>query len=144
MILKFIPEKMILNYGEDVYNKVSEITGLKFKSQIKSSGIQFQEIYEMENLISKEKNYLLFTNTDNIWFSDKNEFIQKFIILIKKSISKLNEDFKINEENQNLPIVDENIIYIENERIGHCGDKQIKLLNKIREFRVVEPDVNIK
>ena len=135
---------MILNYGEDVYNKVSEITGLKFKSQIKSSGIQFQEIYEMENLISKEKNYLLFTNTDNIWFSDKNEFIQKFIILIKKSISKLNEDFKINEENQNLPIVDENIIYIENERIGHCGDKQIKLLNKIREFRVVEPDVNIK
>lgn len=126
---------MILDYGEDVYDKISYITGLKFKSQIKDSGIEFKEIFEMTNLISERKNYLIFTNNDSIWFTDKNDFIQEFIILIKKSIDLLNSDYNGILERQNEAIVDENWIYLENERIGFTESKQLKLLNKMKEFQ---------
>jgi len=53
--MKFILENMILDYGQDVYEKLNEITGLKFKSQIKDSGIVFKQIFEMTNLISRHK-----------------------------------------------------------------------------------------
>jgi len=140
--MKFIIETMIPKYGEDVYEKVSEITGLKFKSQIKDSGIVFKQIFEMKNLISEKVNYLIFTNSDSIWFIDKDDFVQQFITHIKKSINQLNLDYKSLEEQQNQAIVDENIIFLENERIGYCGNKQLKLLNKMRELRTNLPNVN--
>jgi hypothetical protein len=142
--MKFIIEKMIPKYGEEVYEKVSEITELKFKSQIKDSGIVFKQIFEMENLITEKVNYLIFTNSDSIWFIDKDDFIQQFINHIKKSINQLNLDYKSLEEQQNQAIVDENLIFLENERIGYCGNKQLKLLNKMREFRTNLPDINSK
>ena len=135
---------MIPDYGQEVYEKISQITGLKFKSQMKGSGIVFKQIFEMNNLISNEKNYLLFTNSNSIWFTDKNDFIQRFIIWIKKSIDQLNLDYQAVLERQNQAIVDENWIFLENERIGFTGEKQLKLLNKIREFRTEIPDINKK
>ncbi|MDP2160627.1 MAG: hypothetical protein Q8K02_09110, partial [Flavobacterium sp.] len=96
---------MIPKYGKDVYEKVSEITGLKFKSQIKDSGIVFKQIFEMKNLISEKVNCLIFTNSDSIWFIDKDDFVQQFIIHIKKSINQLNLDYKNLEEQQNQAIV---------------------------------------
>lgn len=142
--MEFIIEKMIPKYGEEIYKKVSEITGLKFKSQIKDSGIVFKQIFEMKNLVSGKGNYLIFTNSESIWFDDREDFIQKFIIHIKKSINQLNADYESLEKQQNQAIVDENMIFLENERIGHCGSKQLKLLNKMREFRTNIPDVNEK
>ncbi len=133
--MKLIPEKMIPDYGKEVYEKVSHITGLKFKSQIKNSGIVFEEIFEMTNLISNKKNYLVYTNASSIWFTDREDFIKQFIILIKKSIEQLNADYQEVLVRQNQAIVDDNWIYLENERIGYTGDKQLKLLNKMREYR---------
>lgn len=142
--MKFTPETMILDYGQDVYETVSQITGLKFKSQIKDSGIIFKQIFEMTNLISEKKNFLIFTNSDSIWFIDKAEFIQEFIILIKKSIDQLNLDYKELLERQNEAVVDENWINLQNERIGFTGSKQLILLNKMREFRTKIPYINTK
>lgn len=142
--MKFTPETMIPNYGEEVYEKVSQITELKFKSQIKDSGIKFKQIFEMTDLISNKRNFLIFTNSDSIWFTDKDDFIQNFIMLIKKSIDKLNSDYEEILERKNQAVVDENWIYLENERIGFTGEKQLKLLNKMREFRTIMPDVNKK
>ena len=133
---------MIPDYGQEVYEKVSQVTGLKFKSQMKGSGIVFKQIFEMTDLISEKRNYLIFTNSDSIWFTDKNDFIQKFIIWIKKSIDQLNADYQEVLERQNQAVVDENWIFLENERIGYTGEKQLKLLNKMREFRTEIPDVN--
>ena len=137
--MKFTPEKMTPNYGEEAYNKVSQITGLKFKSQIKDSGIEFKQIFEMKDLITNKKNYLIFTNHDSIWFTDKDDFIQKFIMWIKKSIDQLNIDYQEVLKRQNQAVVDDYWIYLENERIGHNGNKQLKLLNKMREFRTKLP-----
>lgn len=135
---------MIRYYGQEVYEKISQITGLKFKSQIKDSGIEFKQIFEMTDLLSCKKNYLLFTNSDSIWFTNKDEFIQKFINWIIKSIDQLNSDYQDVLERQNQAVVDDNWIFIENERIGFTGEKQLKLLNKMREFRTKIPDVNEK
>ncbi len=140
--MKFIPKKMISEYGQEVYEKVSDLTGLKFKTQIKGSGIVFMQIHELSNLVSEERFYVLTTNSVSIKFINKDEFIQKFIKLIKQSIDKLNADYQELLSLQNQAIVDENMIFIENERIGYSGNKQIKLLNKMREFRTVLPSIN--
>lgn len=142
MKLNFIPEKMIPKYGEDVYEKVSELVGLKFKAQIKNSGIVFKEILELTNLITSEKHFLLITNSTPIRFIDKNEFVQNFIVLLRRSIDKLNEDYQLLLAQQDQAIVDENLIFWENERIGHYGSKQLALLNKMRDFRTVLPSLN--
>lgn len=140
--MKFIPEIMIPDYGEDVYEKLSEIIGLKFKSQLKNSGIALKQIHEFVDLISNERFYLLTTNSDSIKFANKDEFIQKFILLIKRSINKLNTDYQDLQKHYDLPVVDENLIFLENERIGYCGERQLTLLNKMRDFRTVIPSVN--
>lgn len=140
--MKFIPEKMNPNYGEEVYEKVSEITKLKFKALIKNSGIEFKQIYEMTDLITKKKNYVIFTNADSIFFENRTEFIQAFIEWLRKSISQFNTEYEELVERQNQAIVDDNLIYLENERIGHNGNKQLKLLNKMRELRTELPNPN--
>jgi len=133
--MKLIPEKMIPDYGQEVYEKISKITGLKFKLQLKGSGVVFKQVFEMTDLITLKKNYLIFTNSDSIWFTDKEDFIEKFIIWIKNSIDQLNVDYQEVLERQNQAVVDENWIYFEKERIGYTGDKQLVLLNKMRDFR---------
>ncbi|CAA0175779.1 conserved hypothetical protein [Tenacibaculum maritimum] len=144
MSIKLIPDKMIPDYGEGVYERISQITGLKFKSQMKGSGIVFKQIFEMTDLISGKKNYLVFTNQDSIWFTEKDEFIQKFINWIKKSIDQLNEDYREVLKMQEQAVVDDNWIFVENERIGYTGNKQLELLNKMRELRTKIPDINKK
>lgn len=140
--MKFIPEKMIKDFGLSVYLKVSEVTGLKFKAQIKESGIELNEFYEMKDLISGEISYLILTNSDNIWFTDTKDFIQKFILHLKKSIKQLNSDYNELEKEKNQAVVDEYMIFLEDERIGHCGVKQLNLLKKMRGFRNEIPNIN--
>lgn len=142
--MKLIPEKMIPDYGQNVYDKVSEITGLKFKSQMKGSGIVFKQVFEMNDLVTNEKTYLILTNSDSIWFSDRDDFIQRFIFWIKKSIDQLNAEYQEVQERQNQAVVDEKLMFLEHERIGYTGEKQLKLLNKMREYRTEFPDVNEK
>lgn len=123
------------NYGEVVYEKVSEITNLKFKALIKDSGIEFKQIYQMTDLISQRQNYVIFTNEGSIFFDNRDGFILAFIDWLKKSISQLNAEFEELQERSQQAFVDDNYIYLENERIGHNGNKQMKLLNKMREFK---------
>lgn len=140
--MKFISDKMNPDYGEDVYEKVSEITKLKFKSLIKDSGIEFRQIYKMTDLITQKQNYVIFTNANQIFFDDRTEFIQAFIEWLKKSISQFNAEYEELVGRQNQAIVDENLIYLENERIGHNGNKQLKLLDKMRKLRTELPNPN--
>lgn len=140
--MRFIPETMIYDYGEEVYEKVSELTGLKFKTQMKGSGIVFQNIYEVHDLVSGQRHYAITTNSNMIKFRDRDEFIQRFIEWIKKSIEQLNADYRDLEKQQSQAVVDENLIFIENERIGYTGQKQLKLLNKMRDFRGEFPNLN--
>ena len=48
---------MISDYGEKIYEILSELTGLKFKAQIKDSGIEFKKIYRITDLETKKEYY---------------------------------------------------------------------------------------
>ncbi|UTW62904.1 hypothetical protein KFE98_01735 [bacterium SCSIO 12741] len=142
--MKFNPDRMILDYNNEVYEKVSQITGLKFKTHMKGSGVVFEKIFEMHNLISGKKHFLLLTNSNSIPFTNRDEFIQSFILWLKKSIAGLNNDHQQLNDEENQALVDENYIFIQKDRIAYSGEKQLKLLNKMRELRGEVPDVNKK
>lgn len=125
---------MTPDYGEDVYLALSKIVTLKFKSQINNSGITFKEISKMIDLLTKEESYLLITNKGIIRFSNQQEFIQKFINLIRKSLSELNDEYEELQKQGQQVFVDENWLFNEHERVGLEGEKQVKLLKKMQSF----------
>lgn len=127
---------MIPDYNEPVYRELSKLVKLNFKSQIKNSGLELKQMYKMTDLISDEEEYLLITNDGQLRFTDQTGFINSFIILLKRNIQKFNEDFKeLRRQESQDAIVDDYAIYAQDELIGHCGHKQLELLNKMREFR---------
>lgn len=125
---------MTPDYGEDIYQILSKIVKLKFKSQIKDSGIAFEELSKMTDLLTGKESYLLITNKAVIRFTSQQEFIQKFINLIKKSLSELNEEYEELQKQGQQIFVDENWLFQQHERVGHEGDKQVKLLEKMQSF----------
>tara|TARA_B110000902_G_scaffold187420_1_gene212050 strand:- start:343 stop:483 length:141 start_codon:yes stop_codon:yes gene_type:complete len=46
---------MIPDYGEKIYEILSKLVGLKFKAQIKDSGIEFKKIYIILDLETNSK-----------------------------------------------------------------------------------------
>lgn len=80
---------MILDYGENIYEILSEITGLKFKAQVKNCGIEFKKIYLITDLEKSEEYYFLVVDQDQITFRNKTEFIEKFIVFLEKNIIEL-------------------------------------------------------
>ncbi len=133
--MKFVPESMICEFGEPIYEIVSKLTGLKFKAQIKDSGVVFKSIFKMEDLTNGEVHYLLIIDESSIRFSNSEQLISGLIIHIKKNIERLNEDYIVVNKRRNDAIVDDTYIYLENERIAFCGEKQVKLIDKLRDLR---------
>jgi len=89
----------------------------------------------MTDLESGKEDYLLVTNGNSIRFVDEPDFIQKFIMFLKSNIADFNQQYKDLRERANEAVVDETAIFMEDEYIGFCGNKQLTLLNKMREFR---------
>lgn len=125
---------MIPNYGEKIYGILSELVNLKFKAQIKDSGIQFEKIYRVNDLETNTEYYSLIVNSKKINFKNKNEFIIKFKSLLENNIAEFENRFKELQKTENGRWIDENQIYMEHEEIGHFGSKQSKLLKKMKEF----------
>ena len=112
------------SFNEKVYEILSQVTGLKFKSQIKNSGISLEDIFEMKNLDKKL-----------IEFKDKRDFIVKFHNHLVDSVIQLKSEFKDLHENENdYMFMGDNHIYYRHEEIGSYIDKQVKLINNIKEF----------
>src|SRR5690606_28922395 len=121
---------MIPHYGEKIYEILSKLIGLKFKAQIKDSGIIFKKIYRITDLESKEEHYSLITNGGLINFGNKEEFIKKFISFLENNISEFDRRFEELQKISTQRWIDENQIYMEHEEIGHYGSKQSILLTK--------------
>lgn len=125
---------MIPDYGEKTYEILSELVGLKFKAQIKDSGIEFKKIYRITDLETKEEYHSLIINSEQINFKDKNEFLKRFILLLQNNIDEFDRRFEELQKTSNDRWIDENQIYMEHEEIGHYGSKQSKLLEKLKGF----------
>ena len=125
---------MISDYGEKSYEILSELTGLKFKAQIKDSGIEFKKIYRITDLETKKEYYSLIVNTEQINFKNKAGFITVFKSLLENNINDFDSRFEELQRTSNDRWIDENQIFLEHEEIGHYGSKQSKLLKKMQEF----------
>ncbi len=121
----------------NTYEIVSKITSLKFKRQLDNSGIEFDRILQVKDLETNDEWYhLTIGDKGYIQFDDTLSFINEFIILLRKSLEELNNEF---EELQRIAaestFYDETQHYYEHERIGLEGSKQNKLLKLMYIFK---------
>lgn len=125
---------MIPDYGEKIYEILSELIGLKFKAQIKDSGIEFKKIYRITDLETNAEYHSLIINSEQINFKNKAEFLKEFVSLLQNNINEFDRRFEELQKTSNDRWIDENQIYMEHEEIGHFGSKQSKLLKKMKDF----------
>lgn len=125
------------DYNQEIYEKLSKLINLNFKAQLKGSDICFKNFYKMENIINGEENYLLtFTNKKSIRFKDTWEFINEFIEYLISNIDDFNQQYReLRHREENDFLVDENAVFEEHEYLGYCGNKQLNLLYKMRDFK---------
>lgn len=120
----------------EIYEKISLLFNIKFKSQITNLDIQFESIYYIKNIINTDEYYfLVFQNEQHIKFHNKLEFLKNFSQLIVDEIEALEfESKELNKQQNQRFKFDQNQIFLEHERIGHNIFKLQKLLKKIYSF----------
>ncbi|MFA0960363.1 hypothetical protein AB9P05_01005 [Roseivirga sp. BDSF3-8] len=84
----------IPSYNPEVYDKVSQLTGLNFKAQLKDSGIEFRKIYKMTDMLNEEISYLLVTDKLGVVFKNRDEFLDKFILQLRSRLADLNQELE--------------------------------------------------
>lgn len=122
--------------NESVYDKLSEITSLKFKTQIKNSGIELRHIYEMKNLLNEKKNFALFLDDTIISFTNQKQFIIKFHNFILENLKKIDREIEDlnNKRNDYIVNVGEDYFYIRRNDLSYHYQKQEKLIKKMKDF----------
>ncbi len=119
----------------EVYDKVNEITGLKFKSQIKDCGIHLNSIHVVKDLISDKSHFLLGLDKGEINFITKEDFIVEFHNYVLKSLNRLNKEFNdLNENEKDYMIFGPNDIFYKHEELGIHTMKHKKLIDIFKKF----------
>lgn len=125
---------MFEDYGENIYNILSNVVNLNFKAQIKNSGIAFKRFFKIIDLESNKEFFQLTINDENILFMNQQDFLKEFISFLEKSIEDLETQFDLLKEESKGRFIDKNAIFMENETIGLYSNKQSKLLDKMRKL----------
>ncbi|SEC67198.1 hypothetical protein SAMN04489761_3462 [Tenacibaculum sp. MAR_2009_124] len=119
----------------EIYNKVSEITGLNFKTQIKDCGIYLKDLHLIKDVVSNKSHFLLGFDKGEIKFVTKEDFIVEFHNYVLKSLNGLKEEFKqLNENEMDYMMFGPNEIYYKHEELGVHTQKHERLLEKFRKF----------
>lgn len=120
---------------EAVYEILSKILQLKFKGQIKNSGITLKEIHEMKNLQNGELEHVLIVDGLFIRFKSPKQFLLNFISHLKKNLNEMNEEFQQLQYHRNHDLaIDEIYLHSREEELSYYSNKQLTLLNKFREL----------
>ncbi|WP_277014100.1 hypothetical protein [Flavobacterium lindanitolerans] len=119
---------------EKIYEKLVSILDVKFKTQLKGTEMYFKSFYSMKNLITEKEDFLLiFEAGKAIRFSNKTEFINEFIDIVRFYINSLDEEYnELLRRERKDTIINENEHFLRHEEIGYCGEKLLKLLNKLK------------
>jgi len=126
-----------MNSHLDIYEKISSLFNIKFKSQITNLDLSFKNLFYLKNIMSNDEYYLLILNNQSsLKFRNKTEFLNNFSKFIGNEIETLDFEFKeLNKSYDNRFKIDENQLYLEHERIGHNTQKLTKLLEKINKLK---------
>ena len=117
----------------EIYNKISSLFNLKFKSQISNLELEFESFYLVKNIITESEHYVLIFNNERVLkFKDKGEFLSRFSKLISNEIEILNSEYSDLQNTLNGRFkIDVDGVFIESERIGHNQDKLDRLFKKL-------------
>lgn len=121
----------IPNYGKEVYEELSKLVDIKFKAQIKDSGIELKKLLSIKDLITKENYYFLILDETSIKFKSCEDFIETFINYLVGNLESLEFKFNNLQEESKGRFVNKNIIFYENEYLGQCSYKQHILLKRM-------------
>ena len=119
---------------EQIYEKISSIYGITFKTQLNGSPIEFQSFIKFNNLITDQESLLLtFVNEDSIKFKNKSEFIKEFSNYVYCKLIELEDQFKeLNSREYHGIKHDENEIFLQHEEIGNGQHKLNQILEKFK------------
>ena len=118
-----------------VYTILSKIIGLKFHSELKDSGIEFEGIYRMINLATGKENFLVVVNDHQIRFVDAYGFILHFSILLTSNIKYYDEEYSRLTKLSFNEFTYEVAIEMAYKQIDCYRFKQKELLAKLTEFK---------
>lgn len=120
---------------ESVYIILSKILKLKFHIELKDSGISFNQIYKMLNLVTGKECYLLQLNESEIRFVTTRDFVIHFSIYLQNNIEKLVKEYNrlINIEHKDY--TDDIAIEMKYKELDFKKMKQSELLDKMIEFK---------
>ncbi|AQX10865.1 hypothetical protein [Elizabethkingia meningoseptica] len=122
---------------KEIYERLSSMYGIKFKSQLKDSPIEFNSLFKFNNLITGEESFLIiFASNESIKFKNKSEFIKEFTNYVYCKILELERRFKdLNNREYYGMKYDENDVFMEYEEIGHGQTKLNQLLDKFKKLK---------
>jgi hypothetical protein len=120
---------------ESVYSVLSKILKLKFHSELKECGIEFNNIYKMTNLVTGKENYLVYANETEIKFVTSRDFVFHFTRFLTTNINALKVRYNELIAIQTNEFTDDIGIEMSYKQTDYYIFKQTELLTKINEFK---------
>ncbi len=121
---------------ESTYAVLSKIIKLKFHAQLQDSGIEFDNIYRMTNLVTGKESYLVVVNDKQILFMTTRDFIFHFSIFLTQNIKTLNERYDELTSIQMNEFTDDVRIEMRYKEVDCFRIKQTQLLEKMTEYKI--------
>jgi hypothetical protein len=121
---------------EEIYEKLSSLFNIKFKTQLKDSPVIFDNFLQVKNVVLESGNYVILFQSEKeiLKFKDRNEFIANFISYIDIKIREFNDEFEDLQKFERMSMgikYDENEVYMRHESIGHGTMKLNQIRNKL-------------
>ncbi|MEE1945055.1 hypothetical protein VRU48_08050 [Pedobacter sp. KR3-3] len=126
---------MAIEERESTYKLLSGLIGLKFHSQLKDSGIEFESLYRMTNLATGKENHLLAINGKDIKFVTPRDFVLHFSRYLTSNIEALDTEYNRLINIQVDEFVDEVTLEMRCKEVDYYRIKQRELLEKMIHFK---------
>lgn len=85
---------MLNDYGQDTYKVLTKLLKLTFAKYLKNSGIRFNGIYQLKDLVNGVELYMVEVNNIQIRFKTPKVFLLHFMTFLKKNIAEYKIEYQ--------------------------------------------------
>lgn len=82
------------DYGTEVYEKITELFKMKFKTHLKGSKIKFEQICSAKDLLTGEELIFIILSDSVIRCKDKKSFVYNFALYVKRKINEVGQQLQ--------------------------------------------------